>query len=209
MTAPDAALPRPTGTQVLGARVRVHARNRPVGFALGGGLVAGAMVALLALVSAAPALTDPTGAPGWLLAGVTVAMLVAALVVAGLLALYARSLPKVAETDPVRYATARLQAESGGLGPDHGTNRLAHQMSTHTGYGSDPRHHLVPLVVFLTLVTVRPLAEIIGPGFEPRTLVQLTPAIVLVLLVVPVYRRAMARHDRVAAFRRTYEATHS
>ncbi|QVJ01656.1 hypothetical protein KGD82_00520 [Nocardiopsis eucommiae] len=209
MNARPPALPRPTAAQVLGARVRIHAAHHPAAFAGGGGLVAGAFVALLALLSAAPGLTDPTGAPGWLLAGVAGAMLVGALVVALLLGLYARSLPKVAETDPVRYATARIQAASGELGPDPETNRLAHRMSTHTGYGSDPRHHLAPMLVILAFVTVRPLAEIIGPDFAPSMLFQLTPAVLLVLLVVPAHRRAMARYSRITAFRDRYESAHS
>ncbi len=209
MNARPTALPRPTALQVLGSRIRVHAQGHPGAFAVGGGLVAGAVTALLALLSSTPGLADPTSAPGWLLASILTATLVVAALCGLLLFFEARSLPKVSETDPVRYATARLQAASGELGPDPETNRLARQLADRLERRSDPHHHLAPLFVIMVFVTFRPLAEVIGPDFEPLTLFQLTPTVLFLLLIVPAYLGARARYSRIAAFRSSYDAARS
>lgn len=197
--------PRPSSSQVLGARVQLHAQNHPAGFALGGGLAAGAVTAVLALFSAAPALADPTGTPGWVLVAVLAAMLVAALVVGLLMYLHARRLPRTGEADPVRYASARVQAATGELGPDRATNDLARQLSGRFEYTSNPNYYLAPPFVVLVYISMRPLTEIIGPGFEPLMLLQLIPSIVLLAVISVVYHSAKKQHARFKAFRQSYD----
>lgn len=209
-TAANAATaPRPTGSQVLGARIRIHARNHPARFALVGGVTAGAGTAVLALLSAAPALADPTGIPGWVLVSVLAATAVAALLMGLTLFFYARSLPQVDGADPARYAAARLQAASGELGPDPETNRLARQLSDRLEHTNNPGYALLPLVAILTFISVRPLADIIGPDFQPLMLLQLVPTAVFLAAVVAVYYSVKGKHARVRNFRESYDAANA
>ncbi|MFE9246879.1 hypothetical protein [Nocardiopsis sp. NPDC006938] len=206
MTGPSTALPRPSARQVLGARVLLRSQSAPTAVAVGGGLAAGAVLGLMALASAAPALTDPTGTPGWVLLTVAAVMLAAAALCALWLRHEVRSLPRVTETDPARYAAARLRAASGALGPDPEENGLARQLTDRLERRSDPRVHMVPVFTILAFVTVRALVEVVGPGFEPLMLLQLVPALLILLLVIPVYRHGRALHTRYATFRRAYDA---
>jgi hypothetical protein len=209
-TAADAtAAPVPTGSQVLGARIRIHARNHPARFALGGGIATGAGTAALALLSAAPTLTDPTGIPGWVLVSVLVAMAVAALLMGLALFFYARSLPKTNGTDPARYASARLQAASGELGPDPETNRLARRLSDRMERTNNPGYAMLPLFAVLAFISVRPLTEITGPDFQPLMLLQLVPNAVCLAALVAVYFSARGKHAQVRRFRESYDAAHA
>lgn len=69
---------RPTGLQITGARLQIHAQNHPVGYAVYGAGLTGAGTIFLALLMAAPALADPTGAPGWVLVAVAASALAVA-----------------------------------------------------------------------------------------------------------------------------------
>ncbi|MGW5874931.1 hypothetical protein ACWFMI_00055 [Nocardiopsis terrae] len=201
--------PRPSGSQITGARIQLYAQNHPAGFALRGGIATGAVTALLALVTAAPALNDPTGAPGWILVSVPAAMLFAAFTVGLLMYLHGRKLPRVEETDPARYASAELQAATGDLGPDPDTNRLARRMSDRLVYTSNPNHYMSGLFAVMAFISLRPLTEIIGPDFEPLMLLQLTPSVILLTVSIAMYRSAKNRHERFKAFREAYDASAS
>lgn len=198
--------PRPTGSQVLGARIRIHARNHPARFALGGGLAAGAGTAVLALLSATPALADPTGMPGWILVSVLVAMAVAALLTGLALFFHARRLPQADGADPVRYASARLQAAGGELGPDQETNRLARQLADRVERTNNPDYFVLPLFVVLSFLVARPLSDVIGPDFQPLALLQLLPGAVFLAFTLVLYSNAKKTHARVRNFRESYDA---
>ena len=206
MNTQTAAAPRPTGPQVLGARIRIHARNHRVRFALGGGLAAGAGTAFLALIAAAPVLADPTGRPGWVLVSVLVAMAVAALLTGLALYSYALRLPQVTETDPVRYASARLQAASGELGPDAAINHLARQLADRVERTNNPDYFVLPFFMLLLFLVARPLSDVVGPDSQPLALLQLLPGAVFLVLALALYSSAKKTHSRVRKFRASYDA---
>lgn len=197
---------RPTGLQVTGARLQIHAQNHPVGYAVYGAGLAGAGTIFLALLMAAPALADPTGAPGWVLVAIAASALAVALLTGFFAYLYARRLPQVEESDPVRYASARLQAFSGGLGPDPNSNRTARRMVDHLIHTASPSYAVAPFLVVALAVTIRPLAEVVGPGFEPWMLMQFTPIVVMLVAMVALYGSAKRKHAAVIAFRDEYDA---
>ena len=197
---------RPTALQITGARLQIHARNHPIGYAAYGAGVAGAVAILLAVLMAAPALADPTGAPGWVLVAAAVSALVVALATGLMAYLYARGLPRVEESDPIRYATARLQAFSGGLGPDPHGNRTARGMVDHLIHTASPSYAVAPFLIVAVAVAARPLAEVIGPGFEPWMLFQFTPIAIMLMAMGALYGSAKRKQAAVIAFRDEYDA---
>lgn len=203
---PRPPAPRPSGSQILRARTQIYARRDPGGFAARGAALAAVGSVFLAVTAASPSLADPTSIPGWTLVGVLCATIIGALLVGLPMYLHARNLPEVEETAPARYASARLQAASGELGPDLATNRLARQLSDRLVYTSNPTYYMGGLFVLLVFVAVLPLADVIGPGFDARNLLQLTPAIVFLTAFVIVYSTAKAQHTRFKAFRDSYDA---
>lgn len=204
-TQPAAHAPRPSGTQVLGARIQIYARRNPGGYAVRGAALAALGTVFLAVAAASPSLVDPTNIPGWTLVGVLCATLVGALLVGLPMYLHARNLPEVEGTDPFRYASARLQAASGELGPDPTTNHLARQLSDRLVYTSNPNYYMGGLFFFLVFVAVLPLADVVGPGFQPLNLLQLAPATVFLTATVIIYGYAKAQHTRFKAFREAYD----
>ncbi|MBE1455797.1 hypothetical protein H4W79_000011 [Nocardiopsis terrae] len=201
--------PRPSGSQITGARIQLYAQNHPAGFALRGAALAAVATTALAIVAAAPSLTDPTNIPGWTLVGVLVAAFVGALLVAVPMYFHGRNLPEVEESDPVRYASARLQAASGRLGPDPDINHLARRLSDRLVYNSNPNYYMGGLFVVMVFAALLPLADVIGPGFDAQHLFQLAPATVFLMVFVFVYSYARGQHTRFKAFREAYDASAS
>ncbi len=208
MNTQPVSAPRPNGSQVLGARTQIYAQRSPGGFAVRGAALASAVVVVLAVIAASPSLVDPTNIPGWTLVGVLCATLVGALLVGVPMFLHARNLPQVEETDPVRYASARLQAASGKLGPDQATNRLARQLSDRLVHNSNPLNAMSGLLVVLVFVACLPLADVVGPGFEPVNLLRLAPGTAFLIVFVLVYLSAKDQHKRLKAFCESYDAAH-
>ncbi|GAA1456650.1 hypothetical protein NE857_33610 [Nocardiopsis exhalans] len=198
--------PRPTGSQILGARTQIYARSSPGGYAVRGAALAAAGTVLLAATAASPSLAVPGSIPGWTLIGILGATLVGALLVGLPMYFHARALPESGETDPIRYASAKLQAASGELGPDPATNRLARRLSDRLVHSSNPAYSLTGLVVGLAFVALLPMADVIGPGFDPRNLIQLTPAFGFLIVFTLVYSHAKTQHARFKAFRESYDA---
>jgi peptidoglycan/LPS O-acetylase OafA/YrhL len=203
MDTQPASAPRPTGSQVLGARIQIYARRSPGGYAVRGAALAAVGAVFLAVIAASPSLADPTGTPGWTLVGILCATVIGALLAGLPMYLHARSLPEVGETDPVRYAAARLQAASGRLGPDPDTNRLARGLSDRLVRNSNPAYAIGGLFVILLFVTALPLADVIGPGFEPLELLRLAPG---AAFLIAFYSHTRAQHTRFKAFRESYDA---
>lgn len=201
--------PRPTGSQVLGARIRIYAQRNPGGYAVRGAAPAAVGAVFLAVVAAAPSLVDPTSIPGWTLVGILCATVVGALLVGLPMYFQARNLPEVEEADPVRYASARLQAASGKLGPDPATNHLARRLSDRLVHDSNPAYAMGGLFVVLLFVAALPLADVVGPGFDPLNLLRLAPGAVFLIAFALVYSNAKAQHTRFKAFRESYDAADS
>lgn len=209
MNPPPSVAPRPSGSQILGARTQIYARHNPGGYAARGAALAAVGTVFLAVTAASPSLADPTNIPGWTLVGVLCATLIGALLVGLPMYLHARNLPEVEETDPVRYASARLQAASGELGPDPTTNRLARQLSDRLVYNSNPVSYMGGLFVVLVFAAFLPLADVVGPGFDARNLFQLAPATVFLTAFGIVFFYAKGQHTRFKAFRDSYDAANS
>lgn len=199
-----ASAPRPTFAQTTGARLSLHAQNRPAAHALYGAGIAGLVGALLTGLAAAPGLATP-GGPVWLLAAIPFAGILTALVAGAAVYLSARNLPAVATSRPEVYAAARLQAGTGLLGPDPETNRAARQMSDHLVRANSPGYMIMPLAAVTGVVSVPALTGIAGPGFEPLMLTQLTPMALLVGAGVAVYFYARDRQGRFERFRAEYD----
>lgn len=206
MNTQPAAAPRPTSTQVLGARTQIYARRSPGGYAVRGAALAAVGTVFLAVIAASPSLADPTGIPGWTLVGVLCATVIGALLVGLPMYVHARGLPEVGEADPVRYASARLQAASGKLGPDPDTNHLARRLSDRLVRNSNPLYAMSGLFVVLVFLAFLPLADVIGPGFDPLNLLRLAPGAVFLIAFVLVYANAKEQHKRFKAFRESYDA---
>ncbi|GAB3742537.1 hypothetical protein [Nocardiopsis nanhaiensis] len=197
--------PRPSASQVTGARIAIYAQRHPVGYAARGALLAGAATVALMFLAATPALSDPSGAPRWVMSAFPAAGFVAALLIGSLLFMHGRGLPDVTETDAVRYASAKLQAASGAPGPDEEINRSARQLSDHLVRTSAPSYAVAPIMIVFALISARPLAEVLPPGFEPVMLTQLIPSFVLAVLMGVLYFSAKRWHERFAAFRAAYD----
>ncbi|WP_017590780.1 hypothetical protein [Nocardiopsis ganjiahuensis] len=209
MNTQPATAPRPTGSQVLGARIQIYAQRNPGGYAVRGAALAAVGAVFLAVTAAAPSLVDPTSIPGWTLVGILCATVVGALLAGLPMYVHARNLPDVEENDPVRYASARLQAASGELGPDPATNHLARRLSDRLVHNSNPGYAMGGLFIVLLFVTVLPLADIIGPGFTPLHLLRLAPATVFLIAFALAYSSAKAQHTRFKAFRESYDAANT
>ena len=103
----------PTSGQLAAARFRLHAQHHPVGHSALWAGGAGVVALLLAGLLTAPNLTDPAGVPGWVLGAVAIMTLAVALLAGVAAYSIVRGTPASPETDPVRYAVARLSGSTG------------------------------------------------------------------------------------------------
>ena len=197
--------PRPTTSQVTGARIQIYAQHHPVGFAVRGGVTAGAVTTLLALATAAPSLADPVNVPGWTLVAMGCATLIGGLSSGLLLYLLGRNLPPVAETNAARYASAKLQAASGAPGPDCDTNRLARQLSEHFVHTSNPVYYVIAMVVALAFIALLPLVDVVGPGVDFGNLFQSSTLFPIGVAVTFAFMALKPQPDGFRAYREAYD----
>ncbi|MFD3688795.1 hypothetical protein ACFWTE_28715 [Nocardiopsis sp. NPDC058631] len=202
---PGPGSPRPGSLHITSARVQIYAQNNPAGYAFRCSALAGVLIALLAVTAASPSLADPTGIPGWSLVWIFHAVLVAALATGLFTYTRQKNLPRTGETDPVRYASARLQAASGDIGPDPETNRLARTLHDRFVRASNPGLYAASVFVGIVFCAFLPVADVNGPGFQAENLLRPAPLTCLLVLVLFLYYSVRTQRDRFEAFRATYD----